>query len=251
LKNIDWKSYEGDDCVISSFEMRELVQAKINATLTIRTGLPTLDKHLDGGVQTGELYAVSGMTKQGKTTFARTLTDHFAAQQFFPLWFTFELSSAQFLQRFPILPFFLMPRKLKRSDMNWIEDRVMEGLAKFNTRIVFIDHLHYLFDLARTRNPSIEIGTIIRRLKTIAVENDMIVFLLCHTKQEVPEVSYLAIRDSSFVAQESDSVLMISRTESAAPNSAVLRIEFHRRTGVLEKVIPLIKVAEYLKERAL
>jgi hypothetical protein len=41
---------------------------------------------------------------------------------------------------------------------------------------------------------------------------------------------------------------MIKRTPDVAENAARLRVEFHRRTGVLEKVIELVKVDGALRE---
>jgi RecA-family ATPase len=127
----------------------------------------------------------------------------------------------------------------------------MESFAKYNTRVVFIDHLHYLFDIQKSRNPSLDIGAIIRRLKGIAVNNEFVIFLLCHTSKAKDEnESYESIRDSSFVAQESDCVIMVKRTPEEGDNYARARVEFHRRTGVMEKVIFLQKVENYLVERA-
>lgn len=127
----------------------------------------------------------------------------------------------------------------------------MESFAKYNTRIVFIDHLHYLFDIQKSRNPSLDIGAIIRRLKGIAVNNEFVIFLLCHTSKAKDEnESYESIRDSSFVAQESDCVIMVKRTPEEGDTYARARVEFHRRTGVMEKVVFLMKEGSYLVERA-
>jgi len=160
----------------------------------------------------------------------------------------------------PAIPFpisratlFYLPLKLKAHALNWLEERVHESFAKYHSRVVFIDHLHYLFDLARARNASLEIGQVIRRLKTLAVNHGFLIFLLCHTTKGASEnnLSYESIRDSSFVSQESDCVLMIKRTPEAGLNTARLRVEFHRRTGVMEKVIPLVKVNGLLQEQTL
>jgi len=136
--------------------------------------------------------------------------------------------------------------------MVWLANRMQESYEKFRTRIIFIDHLHFLFDMARTRSPSIEIGTVIRQLKAIAVQKEFIIFLLCHTKKITRDdkIDYSIIRDSSFVAQESDCVLLIVR-DIMNPDSgeAKLKVEFHRRTGVLNKVIELVKIDGYLREK--
>lgn len=169
------------------------------------------------------------------------------------LWFSYELASREFINRFPgELPMFVMPSKLKANSLDWLRERVLEGLVKFGTRFVFIDHLHYLFDLARMRNTSIEIGQVIRTLKTLAIELNLTIFLMCHMAKLSPyeEPSDDGIRDSSFISQESDAGIMIWR-DVKTDNEAWLKVCFHRRTGVLEKKIRLAKVNGLLQEAAI
>jgi archaellum biogenesis ATPase FlaH len=189
-------------------------------------------------------------SKNGKTLLAQTLTANFVKQQHFPLWFSFEVPVRQFLSQFHEMPMIYLPQRLKAHVLPWVEERIQESFLKYHTRIVFIDHLHFLFDMARTKNPSIEIGQVIRKLKTLAVSGGFIVFLLCHTTKGKSEsnLSYESIRDSSFISQESDSVFMIRRCPELGQNKARVSIEFHRRTGILERMITLEKIGGYLRE---
>ena len=139
-----------------------------------------------------------------------------------------------------MVPHLFMPAELKANAMDWVEERIVEALQKFNTRSIFIDHLHFLFDIGRARNASLDIGQVIRRLKLIAIQHEVVIFLLCHTQQPKEGdqgLGYEKIRDSSFVAQESDSVIMIARKTDENPNYAEARVEFHRRTGVMKEKI--------------
>lgn len=242
--------YDGADRVISAHEMALTFAEKDQFTVNLKSGIPSLDYYCEG-FRDGELITISGKTKQGKTLLAQSLTQNFVEHHHPPLWFSFEVPPRQFLNQFERLPFIYMPSKLKAHAMDWIEERIQESFAKYNTRVVFIDHLHYLFDIQKSRNPSLDIGAIIRRLKGIAVNNEFVIFLLCHTSKAKDEnESYESIRDSSFVAQESDCVIMVKRTPEEGDNYARARVEFHRRTGVMEKVIFLQKVGNYLVERA-
>lgn len=242
--------YTGEDEVISSHEMMFEIMARKDVTVNLKSYIPTLDKYTEG-FQEGELIVVSGPTKNGKTLFAQSLTMAFVRQQYFPLWFTFEVSVKQFLHQFSELPLIYLPKKLKAHALDWFKQRVEESFLKYRTRVIMIDHLHYLIDLAKLRNPSIEIGQIIRQLKTLAVDKGYVIFLLCHTTKggSDPNLSYESIRDSSFISQESDCVMMIKRTREDGETAARLRIEFHRRTGVLEKVVHLFKHNNCLVER--
>ena len=246
LKNL--AEYEGEDRIISSHEMSLKLKESPDSIIRVNSFIPSLDQAIED-FQDGELIVISGPTKNGKTLFAQTLTANFVKQQHFPLWFSYEVPARQFLSQFPDLPLIYLPAKLKAHALPWVEERVQESFIKYHTRIIFIDHLHFLFDMAKTRNPSLEIGTVIRKLKTLAVNGGFIVFLLCHTtKGNCEDLSYESIRDSSFVSQESDTVFMIKRTPDKGENAARLRVEFHRRSGVLERVIELQKIDGYLRE---
>lgn len=250
LLPIDWKNYDGPDKIVSSHEMELSMADRPRSLLSVKSKIPLLDRAVDG-FRTGELIVISGPTKQGKTLLAQSLTYEFTKQQQFPLWFSYEVPVMQFLEQFPELPLFFVPQSLRAHAFNWLDDRIEEAHAKYNTRIIFIDHLHYLFDLAKTRNPSIDIGAVIRRLKSMSVTKEYLIFLLCHTTKgkHAENLSYESIRDSSFVSQESDCTIMIHRTPTVAQNAAELLVEFHRRTGVMEVMVPLQKIGGYLVER--
>ena len=127
--------------------------------------------------------------------------------------------------------------------MEWIEKKIIEGVAKFDTKVVFIDHLHYLFDISAVGkgvNSSIAIGGIMRELKRIAIKWNVIIFLIAHIGKTITNESpgLDAIRDSSFVAQESDLIIMVSRYKTKDKNckliytdEARISVEKNRRTG--------------------
>jgi predicted ATP-dependent serine protease len=235
--------YDGEDKIISSFEADLGFRKSTEPIFKVKSGFPTLDRLLDGGFEGGELYAVSGPTKHGKTLFCQSISVNLDKRLIPTLWFSFEVPARQFLARFPNLPLIYMPSKLKAHALPWLEERIYESFAKFSTRVFFVDHLHYLLDIARIRNPSLEIGAVIRTLKRICVDGGFVGFILCHTTKgrSGPDLSFDSIRDSSFVSQEADSVLMIRRTPEEGPNRAALRMEFHRRTGIIEEGVHLIK----------
>lgn len=243
------KEYDGDDRVISSHEMKLALERRSVALVSVKSQIPSLDRYIED-FRGGELITISGPTKNGKTLLAQTFSVNFGKQEHPALWFTFEVPPQQFLSQFPKVPMLYMPAKLKPHALDWLEDRIEESFEKYRTRIVFIDHLHYLLDLAKMKTPSIEIGSVVRRLKGIAVNREMIIFLLCHTIKGKQDgiLSYESIRDSSFVSQESDTVFMVKRTPEEGENTARLRVEFHRRTGVMEKIVDLVKVDGLLRE---
>ena len=66
------------------------------------------------------------------------------------------------------------------------------------------------------------------------------------TKKDKKGLEIGDIRDSSFIAQESDNVLFVWRLKKE--NEAVLKIAKDRKKGTFNKIIPLIKVDHFLKE---
>lgn len=240
------KDYQGEDRVISSYDMEErLADQKI--LFSVKSMIPLLDYYINGFVP-GELIVVSGYTKNGKTLLSQTLTNNFYKQGYFSLWFTYELPPKYFLECFPELPLFYMPSLLKAGNWQWLETRIMESFYKHNTRIVFIDHLHYIVDMLRQTNASLEIGTIIRKLKTLAVQYEFIIFLMAHTRKKSDGDTFGDPRDASFIEQESDVTLMVKRFPEIEENLACVRINQHRRTGCMMKKVWLQKINGYLVE---
>lgn len=245
LKEIEaLETYKGEDEVISSLDYQQLLKDK-KALSHIGCAIPTLEGLLNG-FQIGELVIISGTTGQGKTSFAQSLTQNFFNYEGIKsLWFSYEVRPEQFFSKFPKLPLFYLPKTLKDKSVNWLEERILEAKLKFNTQIVFVDHLHYLVDIIKTRQPSLEIGSIMRSLKTLAIRHEIIIFLIAHTTKikfdDEPDND--SLRDSSFIAQEADIVLMLWRLQDKKTkeftNETILKICKSRREGIISKKIKL------------
>jgi replicative DNA helicase len=256
LKTLE--DYSGPDEIVTSQRLRhEFAQLPPHLSVCFKPRFfPSLVKACQG-FQEGELIVISGPTKSGKTLLSQSLTYAFAQNDIDCLWFSYEVPTRQFIESFPdnMFPKFFLPREIHASNISWFEERTVEAWQKYGCRVVFVDHLHYLFDMARVRNPSLDIGAYARRIKRFAVANKLIVFLLTHITKVAhgEEITYSKIRDSSFIPQESDSVFLIRRLfdgNGEAGESAELKIEFHRRTGVLGRKIRLKKQHGYLWETA-
>jgi len=231
--------------------MQEILKNQAEVSFRIKSGIPSLDK-MTQGFFGGNLAVISGPTGHGKTLLAQSLTKEFSKKNQEPLWFSYELPPEEFLSSFPELPYFLLPMELKPGSMTWFEDRVIESFEKHRNRIVIIDHLHFLIDMFRIKNPSLEIGGCVRRLKRFAVKEGFVLFLICHIHKisEKAKVRHHHIRDSSFISQEADIILMIQRfkSENGAKNRAELRVEKCRKTGVMGESFSVAKVAGYIVE---
>ena len=237
--------YGGPDQVIDFHTMQAELALLPNA-VPIASYLPSLDAAI-GGFRAGELIVLSGPTKHGKTALARTWTRNFMQQGKASLWFSYELPTAEFLESFPELPEGYLPHELRGHALTWLYYRCLESKVKHGCQMIFIDHLHFLVDMAHVKHPSLELGAIVRYLKRMALALDMTVFLLCHLtklnyEQEPTEQD---IRDSSFISQEADATLLIWRKSDPVNkgcflNESTLVLRNHRRSGVMAKKIPLV-----------
>lgn len=208
---------DGPDRIIESTQIPELLGSEEQMD-HLMTGIDKID-YLTGGFVFGDVIAISAATGQGKTEFCRTLTRRFAEQSIMCLWFSYEETLPQFIRRFPEIPLFYVPLTMKSGDLDWLENRIEVSIKKYNTKIVFIDHLHFLFDMAKySGNISLEIGTIMRKLKEFALKHGVIIFIIAHLKKvsSKSEPSLQDMRDSSFVGQEADFVFILWRNRERA-----------------------------------
>lgn len=240
-------NYIGQDQIISSFDLSDILKQQPDTPI-VASKIPLLDYHLEGGFEGGELVAISGSPKSGKTLLAQSLTLNFLDQDCKSLWFQYEVTPKRFLESFKNLPIFYLPQHLEAYNLKWLQARIVEALLKHGIKIVFIDHLHYLFDIGK-ESTSLHIGSIVRYLKQVAVKYNLIIFLLCHMKKVSfeKEPSDEDIRDSSLIGGESDTVLIIWR-KIKTENEAVLKLRYARRSSARDRKINLIKIDGVLQE---
>lgn len=254
-------TYRGPDRVITSKEFWEIEGARPTTEHKFRLCIPRLDNLVDG-VESGELIVVSGPTGEGKTTLCDTLGRGLTKQDARCLWFSFEVTPKKFLEKYKPenSPIIYIPLERKPGSLLWLETKVWEAKLKYDCRVVFIDHLHFIVDMTKMRNPSIEIGAAMRFLKTeIALKYNVVVFLISHLTKTVIDQEPTAndLRDSSFIAQEADGVWIIIRSldegktrkdDNPFSNRAKILICKSRRTGVLKDTVRLVKIGNDLVE---
>lgn len=255
------KLYEGSDEVVSSVDYIEAMALLRGDTekFSIDSGFETLDNILEG-FREGSVNVISGPTKQGKTTFCQSLTINIGKKGIKSLWFPFDTPGDELIDRFETLPLIYLPKKNPvEKKLDWIESKIIEGLAKYGTRVVFIDHLGMLTrSTSSTSNYSTEISSIMMELKSIAIRWRVIIFLNHHIRKlprgETP--NYEDLKDSSAVASDSDTVLMIWRKKSKQDgiivheNKSIVSVETNRRTGKTG-LIHLIHKGDHFIEESL
>lgn len=210
------RDYKGEDRIVSSHELAERLGDK--PSVVVPTGLSMLD-NIIGGAEEGELIVVTGPSGEGKTTLLMTITQNINEPS---AWFTLEVTPKQFIRKMKSrgeLPLFYLPNENTKSSMDWVEERIVESVVKFQTKVVFIDHVHSILSSARyTNNVSLEIGEMVQRVKDIAIKYNLIIYLIAHCKDNGTnpnaEIRKEDIRDSGMIVRIADTVLGVWRVNN-------------------------------------
>ncbi len=246
----------------------ELAQKVLNDTPVkpVSTGSPDLDGII-GGFENGRLYVLSAPTKQGKTTLAQTVMYNMAKQGDGSIFFSYEMGWKEVTKKWmdmdqvgrtgkpTNLPMYIpieLDRKGGELQYQWLYEAMLKAKEEQNIKLAVIDHLHFLLPLKDFQNTSFIIGGIVREIKRMAVRLDIPIILICHVQKikddKVPD--WTDIRDSSFITQEADCVLMMFRTknknaakkvtddgtEDVYRQKAILSVELDRAGGRTGKI---------------
>jgi len=236
------KLYAGEYRLIWSDALLDELKTKPKQ-LSHPTGINALDAIL-GGFRPQQLVTLSAHSKHGKTAFGMFLMEQL--EDLKPLMVPLEQSNEELVEQRSSngysIPKFLSPRKLaSRVTVDWIEERVVEGIAKYNTKLVVIDHLGYIDDFGRyaRENLAYRIQVLMQGLKTIAKRWNVTVVLLVHIVQadEGKPPSLQDLKGSSAILQESDTVIMLWRKNEMRKkvriyeDKTMVSVLANRRTG--------------------
>lgn len=271
----DWTSSDGfsgySDCeqnesedvnesrIITNIEQEQEVSL-LPVLPPLKSGLKYLDEICDGFVP-GELVVLSGAPKHGKSLLLKTMVKNlYEKLNKFSLVLSYEETKREFYNKFPNRSkdlVFFVPRNLKPYDIEWILSVAKEAKEQAGVSAIFIDHGHYMFELSMANNVSLGIGDIVRKLKILAVQEELVVFLVWHLmKGEINDEDDLKgslLRDCGLLLGELDTLLFSFRAVKS--NGIVcdetyssIVVDRTRRTGVMHKVVPVRKVGYYIEE---
>lgn len=254
LKEI-YLTYKGDDEIISSLELAEEIKNE-KEEYKILTGWSGFDNTV-GGFRLGQVIAISGITKHGKTSFCIDLTNKIQEEK--PVWFPLEEGAKElirkFLERGEQPPIFYTPRNVKLYNVKWIEMKIIESIAKNGSKIVFIDQLDFIVSLAGDDH-HLRVGQTMRELKRLAVKWNVVIVLLCHLRKTRldanPDLDDL--KGSGSIAQESDTVIILWRetirknNEVVITNNTNVSVQANRRCGKTGNIKMVFKDGHFLEE---
>ena len=278
--------YKGADRVVHFTDFL-LDKANSKSNKRFVSGFSSLENKIQG-IEAGEVVVITGHTKAGKTLFAESWIHGMTKRdpEARAVIFSFEVQTEKLLIKYQKsgldLPIYV-PLRLETMSFDWLYSRCLEAKLKFNCRIILIDHLHFLVDMNTKQNMSLNIGAFMRRLKKdIALDLDLAVILIAHQGQpkDKQEASLANMRDSSFIGQESDSTIVVTRRKNMdnieiqdysinypdvnelllfppagssdddqySANLAIVKVEVHRRTGVYDWKKLFKKSGDFMEE---
>ena len=238
LKEI-YLTYQGDDEIVSSLELAEEIKNEKEEHKII-TGWSGLDKIIKG-FRLGQVITVSGITKHGKTSWCIDLTNKIPEEK--PVWFPMEEGAKElirkFLERGEEPPIFYTPRSVKIYNLQWIEMKIIESIAKHGSKIIFIDQLDFIVAMSGDDH-HLRVGQTMRDLKRLAVKWNIVIVLICHLRKTRLDVNpdLDDLKGSGSIAQESDTVIIIWRETKRINNEVVLSnntnvsVQANRRYGL-------------------
>jgi len=247
------KVYEGEDEVVL---WPSLLDENKKSHKGFSTGFPSLDNLLRGGLRPQQLIVLSALTKSGKSSFAVDMTAKM--MELNPLWFPFEEGveelSEKFQDRGEPVPNFVSPKSMRPYNLQWVEERIVEGIAKYGSRVVVIDHLDFVVPYSADRH-DLRVSEAMRTLKGIAKKFDIIVILICHlTKAKMDTQPTLEdLRGSASIGQEADTVILLwremkrERGQVEITNNVNVSIQAARR-GKPGNVRMVFKEGRFLEE---
>jgi len=229
----------------------EIIQLKEVKERKLVKGKPTgfnfLDEKLQGGLREGDLAIISGLSGNGKSLLTLQMIKNYSAQRIPVLLFSFEEPIDRIKWRLSemgadndILCF--TPKKLKSGHVNWLEEKILDGISHYGIKIIAIDNLDFLTaeqKLSQEDKWSIQ-SRIIAMLKRIAIEHKITIILNAHVKKlDNSQPKMEDLYGSGDVYKLADFVIFIHRIriegadgEKILSNDSKLIIEKNRLNGM-------------------
>lgn len=199
----------------------------------ISSGYVSIDE-LTKGFVPGEVTVLGGATSNGKTALAVNICARVVKKNIPVLFVTLEMTHEQLVSRLIYAqPDFEDNAALvalqKADEMNWqsIDGLISTAVKEMRVGLVIIDHLHYF--TRELNNVSEDLGRITKEFKKNAIRHNVPIILISHTRKGAGN-SLDDLRGSSYIAQDADVVLMVTR-DSMLPNSIAVSCEKNRNRG--------------------
>lgn len=237
------KEYSGEYQLVWSHDTLEEIKNK-PLRATHKTGIEELDS-ITGGFRPQQMIGIGAQSGHGKTAFGLWLLKQYEALN--PVLLPLEQSSEELIeQRYEngqFVPRYLSPKKHSAHvDPDWIEQRIVEAIAKYNSQLIMLDHMGYIEvgDDYRREGEHIRIEKKLQAIKYLAIKWNVVIVILIQL-QQMEEEQTPQLRDlkgSSAIRQECDQILFLWRNNSKAgkarayDSKVLVSVQKNRFTGL-------------------
>lgn len=178
---------------------------------------------LTGGFREQQMIGIGAQSGHGKTAFGLWILKQY--EKLNPVLLPLEQSSEELIeQRFEnnqFIPKYLSPKKHSAHvQPDWIEERIVEAIAKYNSKLIVIDHMGYIEvgEDYRKEGEHLRIEKKLQALKHLAIKWDVVIVILIQL-QQMEEEQAPQLRDlkgSSAIRQECDKIIFLWRNNTKA-----------------------------------
>lgn len=237
------KEYSGEYKLVWSHDTLEEIKKRPKRE-SHKSGVEEFDR-ITGGFRPQQMIGIGAQSGHGKTAFGLWILNQY--KKLNPVLIPLEQSSEELIeQRYEngqFVPNYLSPKKHSAHvNPDWIEQRIVEAIAKYNSKMVMLDHMGYIEvgeDYRRESEP-LRIEKKLQAIKHLAIKwNVVIVILIQLSQMEEEQAPQLRdLKGSSAIRQELDQVLLIWRNNTKAGNAraydnkVLLSMQKNRFTGI-------------------
>lgn len=199
-------------------QIKEAVDGNGEYSQPFPFGYPHFEEAMIGGVREGDLVIITGLSSHGKTTLAQNISVNLAKNAFPSIWFSYEVLMQNLFAKFKVMGAEDMclytPKRTASGNLEWIQNKIEEGVRNFGTKFVFIDHIDFVTpkNIKNSDQRRNVLSNITQELKDMAREMKLIIFLVSHlnkVKGREPEIQ--DISESSGIYKIADFVFCIKR----------------------------------------
>jgi replicative DNA helicase len=237
------KEYSGEYQLVWSYDIHEEIKTRPERT-SHTSGVEELDS-LTGGFRPQQMIGIGAQSGHGKTAFGLYLLKQYESLN--PVLLPLEQSSEELIEQRhtnkQFIPKYLSPKKHSAHvDPDWIEQRIVEAIAKYNSKMIMIDHLGYIEVGQEYRREAdfLRIEKKLQAIKHLAIKwNVVIVILIQLSQMEEEQAPQLRdLKGSSAIRQECDQIIFLWRNNTklgkarAYDSKVLISMQKNRFTGL-------------------
>lgn len=199
----------------------------------LSSGLKSIDR-LTKGFVPGELTIIGGATSNGKTSLAVNIAARVVSTGKRVLFVTMEMTRQQLTSRvmyvdenFEENSSLLAYQKSDEFDWKSVDGLIGNAKRELNVDLVIIDHLHHF--TRELDNVSEDLGRITKEFQKNAHIHQIPIIVISHTRKGAGD-NIEDLRGSSYIGQDADIVLMVTRRKEA-PDLIEVTIQKNRNRG--------------------